>query len=241
MSEHPGSGDPVEKVSLLGDPKRRRLYELVVSRGQPIGRDEAAAAIGISRELAAFHLDRLVAGGLLDAEYRRLSGRTGPGAGRPAKLYRRSAQEVGVSLPARRYDRAAGLFAEALSGLSDAGGTEAVQGAARSQGAELGSRARSKAVRGADEHGVRTALIGLLGDAGFEPETDRPDGDIRLRNCPYRTLSEQHRDLTCGMNLAWASGVVAGLADEALDVELRPEPGSCCVIFRDMREPSEPA
>src|SRR5436189_6162126 len=106
--------DPVGAIALLDEPRRRALYELVTSRRDPMGRDEAAATLGIGRELAAFHLDRLAEAGLLDVEYRRLGGKTGPGAGRPAKLYRRSKSEGAVSLPARDYERAVGAFAEAI-------------------------------------------------------------------------------------------------------------------------------
>src|SRR6476646_786768 len=109
--------DGVEAVALLGEQTRRRVYEIVARSDEPVGRDDAAAGAGISRELAAFHLDRLVAGGLLEAEYRRRNGRTGPGAGRPAKLYRRVDRDISVSLPDRRYDVAAEVFARALDGL----------------------------------------------------------------------------------------------------------------------------
>src|SRR2546427_12939786 len=71
----------------LADPTRRRLYLFAVGRPDGVGRDEAAAGAGISRALAAFHLDRLIADGLLVAEYRLLNGRTGPGAGRHAQIY----------------------------------------------------------------------------------------------------------------------------------------------------------
>src|SRR5262245_53419884 len=106
--------DPVAAIALLAESKRRRLYEYVTARREPVGRDEAAAAMGIGRELAAFHLDRLAEAGLLDVEYRRLGERRGPGAGRPAKLYRRSGSEVAVSLPARDYERLAELLATAI-------------------------------------------------------------------------------------------------------------------------------
>ena len=114
--------DPIDAVAALAEPTRRALYDLVAASDEPVGRDDAVTALGISRELAAFHLDRLVAAGLLTPEYRRRSGRTGPGAGRPAKLYRRSDRSVEVSLPPRHYDRAADLMATALRRVSDGAG-----------------------------------------------------------------------------------------------------------------------
>src|SRR6476469_6540847 len=119
MDQEPRT-DPIDAVAALAEPTRRSLYELVAASDQPVGRDDAVSALGISRELAAFHLDRLVAAGLLTPEYRRRSGRTGPGAGRPAKLYRRTrGLNVELSLPARRYRMAAEIFAEGLDRRPD--------------------------------------------------------------------------------------------------------------------------
>ena len=227
--------DPVASVALLGDPNRRRLYDLVAANPAPVGRDDAAAALGISRELAAFHLDRLVAGGLLGTEYRRRSGRTGPGAGRPAKLYRRAPVDIEVTLPSRRYERAATYFASALDALGGGPAVDAVAETAREAGRRLGAQARHDAGARQSDRGTRTALLGVLTDAGFEPEADAETGYVRLRNCPYRSLSESHRDLTCGMNVAWAGGVVDGLGARRLDAELAPTPGYCCVVFRQER------
>ena len=113
-----------DPLALLAEPVRRRLYEHVRGAGRAVDRDEAAAALGIGRPLAAFHLDRLAEGGLLDVEYHRRSGRTGPGAGRPAKFYKRAeGPEIELSVPPRRYGLAAGILAE---GIDRAGGNEAV-------------------------------------------------------------------------------------------------------------------
>src|SRR5439155_17253472 len=106
--------EDIAGVASLAEPQRRALYRFVVSRGDAVSKDEAAAAMGVARSVAAFHLDRLVADGLLTTEFRRLTGRQGPGAGRPAKLYRRAEREVAVSLPARQYDLAAALLAAAV-------------------------------------------------------------------------------------------------------------------------------
>jgi predicted ArsR family transcriptional regulator len=230
--------DPVGAIALLDEPRRRALYELVTSRREPMGRDEAATSLGIGRELAAFHLDRLAEAGLLDVEYRRLGGRTGPGAGRPAKLYRRSKAEVAVSLPARDYERAAEVFAEAIDELDDASKQRAIQtvdDVARARGRDSGVAARLRAGRRPGARQLRDGLIEMLGEAGYEPSTN-PKGAIRLQNCPYHALSASHRDLTCGMNLAWAGGVLDGLGGTrgaGLEANLAPEPGYCCVIFRE--------
>jgi predicted ArsR family transcriptional regulator len=223
--------DPIQVAAVLAEPTRRGLYDIVVARREATGRDEAAAALGISRELAAFHLDRLVDAGLLDTEYRRLTGRTGPGAGRPAKLYRRAGGGIEFSLPQRHYERAAELMATALDRLGSAAGIDAVARIARERGRALGADAAELPESTAP--GVRGSfgrLLDLLRGAGFEPEIE-PAGDVCLQNCPYDALVQEHRDLTCGMNLAWAEGVVEGLGASDVAVKLNPEPGRCCVTF----------
>ena len=146
MARHDFSAS-VAGVASLAEPQRRALYRFVVNRGDAVSKDEAAAALGVARSVAAFHLDRLVADGLLTTEFRRLTGRQGPGAGRPAKLYRRADAELSVSLPARQYDLAAGLLAAAVNDATRTGTPvgEALTRVATEYGRELGERARHAA------------------------------------------------------------------------------------------------
>src|SRR6476619_4636899 len=223
--------DPIQVAAVLAEPTRRSLYEFVVARHEPVGRDEAAAAVGVSRELAAFHLDRLVDAGLLLTEYRRLTGRTGPGAGRPATLYRRATGDIEFSMPQRHYERAAELMATALDRLGVATGLEAVARVARERGRALGADAMQRPENAAPEgRGSFGRLLDLLSGAGYEPEIV-PPGDVCLRNCPYDALVQEHRDVTCGMNLAWAEGVVEGLGVSGVAVELKTDTSRCCVLF----------
>ncbi|WP_433154365.1 helix-turn-helix transcriptional regulator [Actinomadura nitritigenes] len=218
--------EDIEAVALLQDPVRRRLYEFVVGRGREVGRNEAAEAAGVGRTLAAFHLDKLVDGGLLEAGSRRLSGRSGPGAGRPAKVYRRSAVERGVSLPARDYGTAAGLLAEAAE---RAGLDREVREVARREGAALAAGAPC---------GDLDALAKVLGERGYEPvREDAEDGGeggggggavLRMRNCPFHAVAERFPPLVCGMNLALLEGLVEG--SEGVRVRMDARPGWCCVV-----------
>jgi predicted ArsR family transcriptional regulator len=229
-----GHSDPIASLALLDEPTRGRLYDLVAASHDDVSRDQAAQALGISRELAAFHLDRLVEAGLLEATYRRLGGRSGPGAGRPAKLYRRAAREVTVSLPPRRYEAIADLFAESLDRLGDSAAswlvTDAVHGVARARGHAIGAEAREQTGPRPSGRNLRQALLSLLARAGYEPKTDAA-GTVTLCNCPYRAVAAEHRDLMCGTNLAWAEGVVEGLDNVSLKPGLDPAPGRCCVVF----------
>lgn len=214
----------------LAEPVRRRLYLLVAGRAEPVGRDEAAAALGIARSLAAFHLDRLVAEGLLETEYRRRSGRRGPGAGRPAKLYRRASETHSVSLPARNYELAARLFAEALVAGDPSTGPARVQREAADHGRRLGHE-----IAGGHAAPSDGDLLSALSAEGFEPRVE-PDGTVRLGNCPFQALAEAQRDLTCGMNLALMSGLLDGLGARDWRATLDPRPGLCCVAFESSKE-----
>jgi predicted ArsR family transcriptional regulator len=213
----------------LDDPVRRKLYDYVSGSAEPVGRDEAAAAIDIGRPLAAYHLDRLVSVGLLTADYRRPPGRTGPGAGRPAKVYARSPREFAVTVPPREYELAARLLAEAIE--SDASGFSlaCLKRAARRLGAEIG------AAHGCT--GEEEAMRAVLSEHGFEPFTDA-DGSMALRNCPFHQLAERHREVVCTMNLALLEGVTAGIGARDVQPALEPEPGRCCVVVRPGQDPN---
>jgi len=221
--------DDIEAIALLDEPARRAVYEWVVARHRPVGRDETAVGVGISRALAAFHLDRLAGGGLLETEFRRLTGRTGPGAGRPAKLYRRADREIAVSLPERRYDVAAGLLAGALEDVTGERPPAALRAAAHEMGEEVGRSAKSAAGPRPSRARRQAALVDTLAERGYEP-IER-DGSLRLGNCPFDALVDTHRDLVCGMNLALADGVLDGLGERHASARIDRQPGLCCVAF----------
>lgn len=241
--ELPGRADlsGLAAVTGLGDGVRSQLYAYVSGSAAPVGRDEAAAAAGIGRGLAAYHLDKLVELGLLAAAYQRPAGRSGRGAGRPAKVYSRSGREFAVSVPPREYGLAAGLLARAVEAGGDTS-RAALRAAARQCGAELGRRhlasharlpgARQARARRADTRQAETrqAAEAALREHGFEPWHDQ-SGTIRLLNCPFRQLAVEHPDLTCGMNLALIEGITDGLGATALRPALDPGPGRCCVVI----------
>ncbi|HEY0535804.1 MAG TPA: transcriptional regulator [Actinoplanes sp.] len=199
--------DDLDALASLADRVRRQAYRLVADATAPVGRDEVAEALGIGRTLAAFHLDKLVAAGLLDTSYARRSGKTGPGAGRPAKLYRVAAAERAVSVPPRAYRTAAELLAEALE---QAGAEEVLYQVAQRHGRDASAPSE---------------VTELLTAYGYAPMPDGPER-IELRNCPFHRLAEQFPPVICGMNLALITGLLAGGEWVA---RMEAAPGRCCV------------
>lgn len=222
----------VSAVAALAEPTRRRLYEHVVGKSAPVSRDEAAAATDVPRATVAFHLDKLVDEGLLDVVFERRSGRSGPGAGRPSKLYRRAECDVAVSFPERRYDLAGGLLAAAMEEAQATGvpPREALARQAFDRGRELGLQAREADA----DSGGRDVVLRVLEEQGFEPRTD--DVAVTLANCPFHTLATEHTELVCGMNLQLLGGVLEGARAAGLAADLRPSPGMCCVRLEPTTE-----
>ncbi|MFE6459515.1 helix-turn-helix transcriptional regulator [Streptomyces cinereoruber] len=219
--------EDIEAIAALQDPVRRRLYEYVAAQGREVGRNEAAEATGVARTLAAHHLDRLTEAGLLDSGSRRLTGRSGPGAGRPAKVYTRARAERSVSLPARDYRTAAELLAEA----AEQAGLDA--------GLRAAAHRRGEALRGpAAPCGGLEEAMEVLAARGYEPHLEAVGGAeeeagagervVRMRNCPFHAVAERFPPLVCGMNLALLEGLLG--ADGPVRARMDARPGECCVV-----------
>lgn len=206
-----GNESDLQVLASLAEPVRRALYDLVAASAEPLSRDEAADGVGVSRQVAAYHLDRLADDGLLEVEFRRLTGRVGPGAGRPSKLYRRSRQVYEVSVPPRRYELAARILLDAArDGNLD---SSALTGAARRTGREIGTA------------GLEAALAGT----GYEPVME--NGETRFRNCPFHVLRDRDLETTCGLNVALVEGMIESSGADLVAV-FAPEEGYCCVRLR---------
>jgi len=208
--------DDVSAIASLSDPTRRSLFNLVCESSSAVGRDEAAAALGIPRATVAFHLDRLVETRLLESEFQRRAGRTGPGAGRPAKYYRRATAEIVVTLPERHYDLAADLLSSAVE-KSDRTGEPVRQALMRvslERGRALGREAGS--------------FDAVLQATGYEPRNDG-EGGVVLTNCPFGQLSKNHAETICQANLALLQGALLGAGEIEHQVHFDPAETRCCV------------
>lgn len=224
--------DQISIVSALGEPTRRALYEHVVSVGGWVSRDEAADALDLERGTAVHHLDRLAEEGLLEVDFQRVSGRTGPGAGRPAKLYRRARREFDVALPPRAYEFVGRLLADAIDRARngvDVG--RALDDVAQDEGRRLAQDASSQLRgrrSGADR---RRVVLDTLAERGYEPHVD-DDGTVVLRNCPFHQLAQTHTELICGVNHCLVSAAIDTLGGTGLAATLEPEADACCVKLR---------
>ncbi|WP_396658941.1 helix-turn-helix transcriptional regulator [Microbacterium sp.] len=210
-------------LALLGDPIRRALYRLAAEGD--LTRDGASAALGIPRSTAAVNLDRLTDAGLLVAEFRRLTGRSGPGAGRPAKVYRVATTELVASIPERHYELAAELLAAAL------------ERAERDRMPVREAVAEEAFATGAAVGGGHDTLEDALDACGYAPAAGG-EGDLVLENCPFHQLATRHTPLVCGANVELVRGLAAATGDDREPV-LAPREGRCCVEIRARKDAAE--
>ena len=232
--------DPIESaassLAALADPIRRRLYRFVMGEPGAVSREQGAAGVGVPGHTAKFHLDRLVDDGLLDVEFRRLSGKSGPGAGRPAKLYRRSRRQIALSLPQRSYDLLSTILARGVEEAVAEGTSmgDVTTRVAREEGHQLGAAAAQEVPEG-DE---LRRLAWSLQPHGYEPRIENER--MALENCPFDKVARDHTELVCGLNLEFVGGVADGLGCAGLSVSLEPSPGRCCVSARREADPPVP-
>jgi predicted ArsR family transcriptional regulator len=212
--------DPLGAIAALAAPLRRAIYEFVQSRDEPIERDEAAAAIRSGRPVATFHLEKLVAAGLLEVAGPMAEPR---GRGRPPKRYQARRPSPDISLPPRNY----GLFGKILRRSGRGRPSARDHAAAREIGREIG-----RAVRAAGRRRSVSALLRALSELAYEPKLDGTV--IRLRNCPVAALSNEAPDQVCALNLTFLEGLIQSVDGRGLAAapDPTPRPGGCCALIR---------
>jgi predicted ArsR family transcriptional regulator len=220
-------------IALLADELRQRLYRFVAAQPGPVTREQAAAAVGISRKLAAFHLDKLAAAGLLETATPDGASRR-PGPGRAPKAYRPTAAEVAVSIPQRRYGALGEVLAQAI--MADGPASSAWLAAhqfAHTRGQALGERVRAE--RRLGRLGPERALTvagELLAACGYAPARSATQLQLLLRNCPFQQLARRAPELVCRLNQDFVAGLLAGLRASRIEAVLQPEPARCCVLLQ---------
>lgn len=206
-------------IAALVDRTRRALFDYVRRQNRPVSREEAAQAHGLSRGLAAFHLDKLVDVGLLRARYQAPAGRP-RGRGRAPKVYESAQEALAITIPERRYQLIAEILADAVGeDPGDAAG--AAHRHARQRGVDLGSQLPQ-------QHPAED-VVQVLAELGFEPKR-AADGQVLLHNCPFHALAARHTTLVCGLNHAFIGGLIDSLA-AGVRADLVPRPGACCVTL----------
>jgi predicted ArsR family transcriptional regulator len=220
-------------IALLADELRQRLYRFIAAQPHPVTRDQAAAAVGISRKLAAFHLDKLTAAGLLEATTPDPASRR-PGPGRTPKAYQAAAAEVTISIPQRRYDALGEVLAQAIVADGPASTTRhTAHQLARNRGQALGERVRTQRRLGRLGPERALTVIGeLLAGCGYAPARAPTQLQLVLRNCPFRQLARRAPELVCGLNQDFLAGLLAGLQTHRIDAVLQPDPTRCCVLVQ---------
>ena len=209
-------------VRALGEPTRREVYLAVERAGRPMTRMDVAEAVGITHRLAAFHLDKLAAEGLLDIHRARPADRpAGPGAGRPPKWYRPSGVQFDLTIPPRRADIAARVMALALEQLGP-------RGAHRNAMLEQAHACGHALAR---EYTGESGLPSQLTDLGYRPAA-RPDGILELHNCPFHPIVQVAPDIACTLNQALLAGLAEGQHGPQYEVVLERAEGRCCVLIR---------
>jgi predicted ArsR family transcriptional regulator len=210
--------DAIKRLCVLDDPARRSCYLAVRTAGHPLTRAEVAQEAGISVRLAAFHLEKLLSEGFLEAGYERDQAPTG--VGHPAKRYRPTDVELEVSIPPRRYDLAADILAEALVAVASEGRADPLQKVAANYGRQIGRRTRRR--------NSETRLVTALRLFGYDPAS--ANDRIVLRNCPFRHAAQARPDVLCRMNHALVAGMIQGVQAGSFDAVLDRAPGRCCVL-----------
>jgi predicted ArsR family transcriptional regulator len=215
----------LEAITSLGNPVRRRIYDALAAEGHEVSRNEIAKSTGIARPLVAYHLDQLVKDGLLATRFERQTGKTGPGAGRPAKLYSRRRSPVQVTLPPRDFELAARVLLEALAQRPFGETQKTLDDLAE----EIGERTATEHLETGNDMDS-DVLSGLLEERGYEPQRNE-NGETCLKNCVFHELVDQQRELVCNMNYALLRGMLKALPDTSLVARLEPAPGRCCVVL----------
>ncbi|WP_288025663.1 transcriptional regulator [Arthrobacter sp.] len=209
-------------VASLGDPVRKRLFELLRGSPHALSRDDCAEALGLPKSTIRAQLDRLAADGLLLVEFRKVGDRTGPGSGRPTKLYTVAVGEVAASVPARHYDLAAELLAAAVERSIDSSVDvgDALAQVAFDAGKRLGADAGT--------------IHQLLADTGYDPQPDGAGGTI-MANCPFHKLSQEHTGVVCQLNGSLLNGILVGCGDGNHSIEPDAELSHCCARIVPVR------
>jgi predicted ArsR family transcriptional regulator len=176
----------MHRLDAIGDRQLRHTLLFARRQAAPVTADEVAVAHGIHRNVARGRPERLAKAGLLIASFERKTGRTGPGAGRPAKTYRVAPELSAIEFPERRYEQLIGLMLEVLP---EHGRRERLHAIGEAFGHALAREARLRPARNLGT-GLRR-VCAALGGLGYQASLTEISGEravITSATCPLRPL-----------------------------------------------------
>jgi predicted ArsR family transcriptional regulator len=228
----------VEGLDGIGARELRTALLYVRGSPDPVSADDAAAALGVHRSVARSRLERLLRAGLLVTTFVRRSGRAGPGAGRPAKLYSPAPEAQTLEFPPRRLPT---LVARLLDELPAEGRQEALRSAGEEYGRDLARASRLRS--SADVRKGLERVCAAVRSLGFHATLERMDGDtavIATPTCPLRPLVTERPEAALIDRGMWAGLVergVRGARAESVECETHSclDGGESCAVVLHLR------
>lgn len=214
----------MNRLDSIGAQGLRQALLYVRGSAEPVTADDAAAGLEVHRSVARARLERLAGAGLLVTSFRRRSGRTGPGAGRPAKLYSAAPETRALEFPPRHLPDLVGRL---LEEIPTAGREEALRRAGEDFGRDLARTAGLQPSRNAEEGLER--VCAAVRSLGFQAALESYDGDsavIGTPTCPLRPLVTEQPEAALIDRGMW-SGLVASGIDGAHPASVECETHSC--------------
>lgn len=215
-------------TSALGDPTRRAIYVAVRESAEPLTTSRVAELFGLHPNVARHHLDKLADDGWLVVSHRRPGGKTGPGAGRPAKTYEASKREVSVHFAPRRYELLVELLMRVLGEVAPAELGAVAERIGAEYGRELAAEIGAPEDAGYTEavEAVAIAMTGL----GFSMDPDLEGQQLLTSHCPFGEAATDHPDVVCSLDRGIVTGLVGALASGCTPVLIpHTQPEDDCV------------
>jgi predicted ArsR family transcriptional regulator len=217
-------------TAALGDPTRRAIFIAVRESPEPMTSAAIAELFTIHPNVARHHLDKLAADGYLQVSHRRPAGRTGPGAGRPAKCYETTEKAIDVHFPSRRPDLLVELLVRLVQRLAPDDIAAVAEDVGRQYGRELAAEVGTPEEDGYQE--AVTAVAQAMSGLGFGISQDTSAATSRLltSHCPFGAAAAGHPDVVCSLDRGIVSGLFERLSDRCEPV-LHPhtDPVEACV------------
>lgn len=210
-------------TSALGDPTRRAVYIAIRESTGPMSTAGIAELFDIHPNVARHHLDKLAADGYLDVTHRRPNGRTGPGAGRPAKYYAVSSKQIDVHFPTHRHDVLSDMLVRIIDRIAPDNIREVAEQVGTEVGRELAGEIGSPEDTGYE--GAVKAVVRAMTGIGFGVSSDVAGQRLLMSHCPFGDTAAAHPEVVCSLDRGMVRGLMGSL-EHACEPVLHPAAGS---------------